>query len=154
MALYLFALLIGVVAGLRALTAPAAVAWGAHLGLIPLQGTPLAWLGGSIATWVFTALAVLELVGDQLPQTPSRKVPVQFGTRIASGAFCGAAVGMLGGAWIGGAIAGAIGAVIGTLGGADVRARLARAFGKDLPAALIEDVVAVGGAALIVLATK
>ena len=154
MSLYLFALLIGVVAGLRALTAPAAVAWGAHLGLIPLQGTPLAWLGGSIATWVFTALAVLELVGDQLPKTPSRKVPVQFGTRIASGAFCGAAIGMLGGAWIGGAIAGAIGAVIGTLGGADVRARLAKAFGKDLPAALIEDVVAVGGAALIVLATK
>ncbi|WP_029909838.1 DUF4126 family protein [Caulobacter sp. UNC358MFTsu5.1] len=154
MSLYLFALLIGVVAGLRALTAPAAVAWGAHLGLIPLQGTPLAWLGGSIATWVFTALAVLELVGDQLPKTPSRKVPVQFGTRIASGAFCGAAIGMLGGAWIGGAIAGAVGAVIGTLGGADVRARLAKAFGKDLPAALIEDVVAVGGAALIVLATK
>jgi len=154
MSLYLFALLIGVVAGLRALTAPAAVAWGAHLGLIPLQGTPLAWLGGSIATWVFTALAVLELVGDQLPKTPSRKVPVQFGTRIASGAFSGAAIGMLGGAWIGGAIAGAVGAVIGTLGGADVRARLAKAFGKDLPAALIEDVVAVGGAALIVLATK
>ncbi len=154
MVLYLFALLIGVVAGLRALTAPAAVAWGAHLGLIPLQGTPLAWLGGNIAAWVFTALAVLELVGDQLPQTPSRKVPVQFGTRIASGAFCGAAIGMLGGAWIGGAIAGAIGAVIGTLGGADVRARLAKAFGKDLPAALIEDAVAIGGAALIVIATK
>lgn len=154
MSLYLFALLIGVVAGLRAMTAPAAVAWGAHLNLIPLQGTPLEWLGGTIATWVFTALAVLELVADQLPKTPSRKVPVQFGTRIASGAFCGAAIGLLGGAWIGGAIAGAIGAVIGTLGGAEVRARLARAFGKDLPAALIEDAVSVGGAVLIVIATK
>jgi len=152
MALYLFALLIGVVAGLRALTAPAAVAWGAHLGLIPLQGAPLAWLGGSIATWVFTALAALELVGDQLPRTPSRKVPAQFGTRIASGAFCGAAVGLTQDAWIGGAVAGAIGAVIGTLGGADVRGRLAKAFGKDLPAGLLEDVVAVGGAALIVSA--
>ena len=154
MSLYLFALLIGVVAGLRAMTAPAAVAWGAHLGLIPLQGTPLAWLGGAIAPWVFTVLAVLELVSDQLPQTPSRKVPVQFGTRIASGAFCGAAIGLLGGAWIGGAVAGAIGAVVGTLGGADLRARLAKAFGKDLPAALIEDVVAIGGAILIVVANK
>jgi uncharacterized membrane protein len=152
MSLYLFALLIGVVAGLRAMTAPAAVAWGAHLGLIPLAGTPLAWLGGSIATWVFTALAVLELVGDQLPMTPSRKVPAQFGTRIVSGAFCGAAVGMPMNAWIGGAVAGAIGAVIGTLGGAEVRGRLAKAFGKDLPAGLLEDVVAVGGAALIVSA--
>ena len=154
MSLYLFALLIGVVAGLRAMTAPAAVAWGAHLGLISLEGTPLAWLGGTIATWVFTALAVLELVGDQLPKTPSRKVPVQFGTRIASGAFCGAAIGIIGGAWIGGAIAGAIGAVIGTLGGADVRGRLAKAFGKDLPAGLLEDAVAVVGAFLIVTAVK
>ncbi|MBO9557193.1 MAG: DUF4126 family protein [Caulobacter sp.] len=154
MSLYLFALLIGVVAGLRALTAPAAVAWGAHLGLIPLQGTSLAWLGNPIAVGVFTLLAAVELVGDQLPKTPSRKVPVQFGTRILTGAFSGAAIGLLGGAWIGGAIAGAIGAVIGTLGGADVRARLAKAFGKDLPAALIEDVVAIGGAVLIVIATK
>jgi len=154
MSLYLFALLIGVIAGLRAMTAPAAVAWGAHLGLIPLQGTPLAWLGGPITVGVFTLLAVLELVADQLPKTPSRKVPVQFGTRIASGAFCGAAIGMLGGAWIGGGVAGAIGAVIGTLGGADVRARLAKAFGKDLPAALIEDAVAIGGAILIVVAAK
>jgi uncharacterized membrane protein len=154
MSLYLFALLIGVVAGLRAMTAPAAVAWGAHLGLIPLQGTPLAWVSGSIATWVFTALAVLELVGDQLPQTPSRKVPVQFGTRVVSGAFCGAAIGMTANAWIGGAVAGAIGAVIGTLGGAEIRAQLARTFGKDLPAALIEDVVAIGGAALIIIAVN
>jgi len=154
MSLYLFALLIGVIAGLRAMTAPAAVAWGAHLGLIPLQGTPLAWLGGAIAPWVFTVLAVLELISDQLPKTPSRKVPVQFGTRILSGAFCGAAIGLVGGAWIGGAVAGAIGAVIGTLGGADARGRLAKAFGKDLPAALIEDLVAVGGAALVVLSIK
>jgi len=154
MTLYLFALLIGVIAGLRAMTAPAAVAWGAHLGFIDLQGTPLAWLGGAIAPWVFTVLAVLELVSDQLPKTPSRKVPVQFGTRILSGAFCGAAIGFAGQAWIGGAVAGAVGAVIGTLGGADVRGRLAKMFGKDLPAALIEDLIAVGGAILIVVATK
>ncbi len=152
MSLYLFALLIGVVAGLRAMTAPAAVAWGAHLGLIPLEGTPLAWLGGTIATWTFTALAVLELVGDQLPKTPSRKVPAAFGARILSGAFCGAAVCITSDAWVAGAVLGAIGAVVGTLGGADVRGRLAKAFGRDLPAGLLEDVVAVGGAALVVSA--
>jgi uncharacterized membrane protein len=152
MIVYAFALLIGVVAGLRAMTAPAAVAWGAHLGLLPLAGTPLGWLGGTIATWTFTGLAVLELVADQLPKTPSRKVPVQFGTRIVSGAFCGAAIGMTAGIWIAGAVLGAIGAVIGTLGGAEARGRLAKAFGKDLPAGLLEDLVAVGGAALIVSA--
>lgn len=155
MVLLFFALLIGVVAGLRAMTAPAAVAWGARLGLIPLDDTPLAWLGGTIAPWVFLALAVLELIGDQLPSTPSRKVLAQFITRIVSGALCGAAIGITahpssGGVWIGGAVAGAIGAVIGTLGGAEARSRLAKALRKDLPAGLLEDVVAVGGAVLIV----
>jgi uncharacterized membrane protein len=152
MTLYLFALLIGVVAGLRAMTAPAAVAWAAHLGWLPLAGTPLAWLGATVTPWIFTALALAELVSDQLPKTPSRKVPPQFITRVVSGGFCGAAIGMTSGVWIGGLIAGAIGAVIGTLGGADIRGRLAKAFGKDLPAALLEDLVAVGGAIAIVMA--
>ena len=47
-------------------------------------------------------------------------------------------------------VAGVVGAVIGTLGGAAVRAKLAQAFGRDLPAALIEDAVAIGGALAIV----
>jgi uncharacterized membrane protein len=154
MTLYLFALLIGVIAGLRAMTAPAAVAWAAHLGWLPLADTPLAWLGAAVTPWIFTALAVLELVSDQLPKTPSRKVPPQFITRVVSGGFCGAAIGMTSGLWIGGMIAGAMGAVIGTLGGADIRGRLAKAFGKDLPAALLEDLVAVGGALAIVMAAR
>jgi len=152
MTLYLFALLIGVIAGLRAMTAPAAVAWAAHLGWLPLAGTPLAWLGATVTPWIFTALAVAELVSDQLPKTPSRKVPPQFITRVLMGGFSGAAIGMTSGVWIGGLVAGAIGAVIGTLGGADIRGRLAKAFGKDLPAALIEDAVAVFGAIAIVMA--
>jgi uncharacterized membrane protein len=107
-----------------------------------------------VTPWIFTALAVLELVSDQLPKTPSRKVPPQFITRVVSGGFCGAAIGMTSGLWIGGMIAGAMGAVIGTLGGADIRGRLAKAFGKDLPAALLEDLVAVGGALAIVMAAR
>ena len=41
--------------------------------------------------------------------------------------------------------AGVVGAVLGTLGGHQARARLAGSLGRDLPAALLEDVVAVGG---------
>ena len=141
--LYLLALLIGVVAGLRAMTAPAAVAWGAYLGWLPLSGTWAGFMGHWIALAIFTVLALVELIGDQLPSTPSRKVPVQFGTRLVSGAFAGAVIGTAGGALIAGLVAGAIGAVIGTYGGAEVRAQLARTFGRDLPAALIEDAVAI-----------
>jgi uncharacterized membrane protein len=150
--IYLLAFLIGVVAGLRAMTAPAAIAWGAHLGAVNLSGSALAFLGYAWTPWIVSVLALAELVTDQLPTTPSRTVPVQFGTRILSGALCGAAIGIVGGSLSMGALAGAVGAVIGTLGGSAVRARLAAAFGKDRPAAIIEDLVAIGAAVLIVLA--
>lgn len=149
--LYLLALLIGVIAGLRAMTAPAAVAWAAYLGWIDLSATPFAFMGYAWTPWIFTVLAVVELITDQLPSTPSRTVPVQFGTRIVSGALCGACLGAPGGNLVVGALLGAIGAVIGTLGGRSVRGSLAASFGKDPPAALIEDAVAVIGALLIVL---
>jgi uncharacterized membrane protein len=141
--LYLLALLIGVVAGLRAMTAPAAVAWGAYLGWLPLSGTWAGFMGHWIAVAIFSLLALAELVTDQLPSTPSRKVPQQFGARLVSGAFAGAIIGTVGGALVAGLVAGVVGAAIGTYGGAEVRARLAGAFGRDLPAALIEDAVAI-----------
>jgi uncharacterized membrane protein len=153
MAPYLAALFIGVIAGLRTMTAPAAVSWAAHFGWLNLSNTPLAFLGASITPIIFTVLAIGELVADQLPKTPSRRVPMQFGARLVSGGFCGAAVGLAGGAWVAGLVAGVIGAVVGTLGGAEARSRLAEAIGRDLPAALVEDVVSVGGAILIMVAS-
>ena len=149
---FILAFLIGGVAGLRALTAPAAVSWAAYFGWLPLQDSPLAFLGYTWTPWIFTVLALGELVTDQLPSTPSRKVPVQFGTRIVSGALCGAAIGAASGSLVGGLVAGAIGAVAGTLGGAWARGKLAAAFGSDRPAALIEDAVAIIAAYLIVQA--
>jgi uncharacterized membrane protein len=145
-------LLIGIVAGLRALTAPAAVAWAARLGWLNLAPTSLAFLGYAFTPWILSLLALAELVTDQLPTTPSRTVPVQFGTRIVTGGLSGAAIGTASGALGIGLIAGIIGAVIGTLGGRAVRGRLAAAFGSDRPAALIEDAVAIGGAFLIMAA--
>lgn len=144
------AFLIGCVAGLRTMTAPAAVSWAAHLGWLPLDGTGLAFLAAAVTPWLLTAAAIAELVADQLPRTPSRKVPVQFGARIVSGALCGGAFGIAGGSVGAGLVAGIFGAVAGTLAGAELRSRLARAFGRDLPAALLEDAVAIGGALWIV----
>lgn len=146
----IFALLIGIVAGLRALTPLAVISWAARFGWLQLHDTWLAFLGFAVTAYITTALALGELVTDKLPRTPSRKVPMQFGARIVVGALCGAALGTEAGAMLGGLFAGAVGAVVGTLGGAALRAQLARLFGKDLPAALLEDVVAIGGALLIV----
>lgn len=145
-------LLIGVIAGLRTATAPAAVSWAARTGWLDLAPTRLAFLGYAFTPWVLTLLALAELVIDQLPTTPSRREPGPFGARILSGALSGAAIGASGGSLFSGMVAGIIGAVIGTVGGHAVRAWLAAAFGSDRPAAFIEDAVAIGGAFLILAA--
>jgi uncharacterized membrane protein len=146
------AFLIGIVAGLRTMTAPAAISWAAYLGWLRLGDTPFAFMGYSWTPWVLTVLALGELVADQLPSTPSRTVPVQFSGRIVMGAISGAALGVPSGGLIFGALAGVLGAAIGTLGGHAARAKLAAAFGKDMPAAFIEDAVAILAAWAIVRA--
>jgi len=152
MMLFLLALCMGMVSGLRAMTAPAAVSWAAKLGSLRLDNTWLAFLGYDWTPWILTVLALGELVADQLPSTPSRTVPVQFGARLASGALSGAAVGAVDGSLLMGGMAGALGAVIGTFGGRSTRAQLAKALGSDTPGALIEDATAIL-AAVLILAT-
>jgi uncharacterized membrane protein len=146
----LLALFMGVVSGLRTMTAPAVITWAAAWGWLDLDGSWLAFLATGWAVLILTIFAFLELVTDKLPTTPSRKVPQQFGARLVSGALVGAAIGTPYGYWIAGLVSGILGAAIGTHGGAWVRARLAEKFGNDLPAALIEDTVAVIGALVLI----
>ena len=62
MGILLFAFLIGCVCGLRSMTAPAVVAWGAHLGWLHLDGSWLAFLANKISLVVFSLLAIGELI--------------------------------------------------------------------------------------------
>jgi uncharacterized membrane protein len=141
---YLLAFLIGVVAGLRAMTPAAAVSWAARLGWLHLEGTPLAFLGSAITPYILSVLAIGELINDKLPKTPSRKTPVPFAARVVIGSLCGAAASVPGQAWIAGLVAGALGGVVGTLGGYEFRSRLVKATGgRDLPVALLEDAIAI-----------
>jgi uncharacterized membrane protein len=147
------AALIGIVAGLRALTAPAIVSWAAAYGVL---GTVWGWVGfmeKPYVPWIFTVLALGEMVTDQLASTPSRKVPIQFAARILMGGLAGATIGASSVSLVYGLAAGVVGAVIGTLGGAAARGALAKAFGNDHPAAFVEDAVAIAlGVAAIVIA--
>ncbi len=147
----LMALLIGVVAGLRSLTAPAVVAWAAFLGWINLHSTWASWVGNLITVVIFTVLAVGELVADKLPKTPARTAAPSFAARIIMGGFSGAVIGA---AWhftFSSLGAGVIGAVLGTLGGYHARKWLVAARGgQDWPIALLEDAIAVlGGFAIL-----
>jgi uncharacterized membrane protein len=145
------AFLLGFVAGLRSMTPLAAVAWGARLGWLHLDGTPLAFFGSAAAAYLLTALMLAELVADKLPRTPSRTRPGPFIGRIVTGGLAGAALlGGTGGSLALGALLGALGAVAGTLGGYRARTGLVRLLGvPDYVVALAEDAVAVGGACLI-----
>jgi len=148
---YPLALLIGVIAGLRSLTAPAVVSWAARLGWLHLEKTGLAFMGFGATPYIFSVLAVGELIADKLPNTPSRKAPVGFIARLLTGSLCGGALGATGDAMVPGIIMGLFGAVVGTLGGYEFRKRLVRDIGgRDLPIALLEDAIAIVGAILIV----
>ncbi len=119
------ALLIGGVAGLRALTAPAAVAWAARLQWLDLRNTPVALMGSTGAVVIFTLLALLELVADKLPSTPARTALPGLLGRIVLGGLCGACLAAAGRASMAlGAVLGAAGGVAGAFGGYQARTRL------------------------------
>jgi len=151
MSVLITAFIVGVACGLRALIGLAAVSWAASCQELPLQGTWLAFLGFRATPFITTLLAIGELVTDKLPKTPSRLVPPQFGARVSMGALTGAAIGASHGNLLMGFLSGIAGSILGTLGGSKARAAAAKLFGRDLPAALLEDIVAI---ALVFLALR
>ena len=106
----LLAFLLGVVSGLRSLTPAAVLAWAVQ-GHPELQGTLLSFMSGAVAAYALTALALIELVTDKLPFTPSRLTPLPLIARILMGALCGATVAVASGGPL------AVGAVVGASGG-------------------------------------
>jgi uncharacterized membrane protein len=150
--LLVYCFLIGVVCGLRSMTAPAAVCWGAHLGWLRFAGTKLAFIDSPITLVVFTLFALGEIVADKLPNTPARTAPPGLIARIVFGACSAGALAVSAGGNVGVASAlGAAGALAGTFGGYRVR-RALTVNGKlpDLPVALLEDLIAIGGGLWIV----
>jgi uncharacterized membrane protein len=152
MTLSVLCFLLGFVAGLRSLTAPAVVCWAAHLGWLHLAGSKLAFMGHPGTVAFFTLLAVVELIADKLPKTPARTAPPGLIARIVFSGLCSAALTIsAGGSLIIAAIVGVIGALFGTFSGYNIRhALVVRGHLPDLPVALIEDVIAIAGSFLIV----
>ncbi len=137
---------IGVVAGLRTMTAPAVVAWAAHLGWVSLSGSRLAFMGSIWAVALLSLGALVEYVVDQLPSTPARTTAFPLTARIVSGLLVGACLGVATGAsaWSS-ALIGAIGAIAGAFGGYHARRGLVRGLGvPDVVVAIPEDLIAIG----------
>jgi len=150
----LCAVVFGIVAGMRSMLAPCAMSWAVWMGILDVGKTPIAFMGHRYTHIIFTALAAGELIADKLPFISSRKAAGPFIARIVSGALCGATIGAARDAMLVMAVLGAAGAVLGTLGGAAARAKLATVFGRDLPAALLEDCVGIAMAAFCIQALR
>ena len=142
---FVLAIGIGIVAGLRSLTAPAVVAWAAHLGSLNLHGSPLAFIGSTTAVAIFSLLVIGELVADKLPNTPKRTAIVPLLARIVLGGLCGACLcAVAGKSLLAGALLGGTGGVIGAFVGYETRKRLVNSLQiKDLVVAMSEDLVAI-----------
>ncbi len=142
---FAFALGIGFVAGLRSLTAPAAVSWAAHLGWLNLRGSPLAFMGSAVAVAIFSLAAIAEYVTDLLPKTPRRTKPGPLIGRIVMGGLSGACLcASANQSLLLGAVLGGIGGVIGTFAGYQSRTRLVNSLKvKDAFIAIPEDLVAI-----------
>jgi uncharacterized membrane protein len=150
--IFALALGIGVVAGLRSLTAPAAVAWAANLGWLNLQDSPFAFMASAGAVAAFSLFAIGELIADKLPQIPKRTAAFGLGARILTGGFCGACLCSANkeSLFIG-VVLGAVGAVIGAFGGYEIRKRLAVKLNiRDTFIAISEDLIAIGLACFLV----
>jgi len=132
------ALLLGVTAGLRSMTAPAALALA--------QQTPGAgrnWLLETPqAARVLTALAVGELIFDKLPFAPNRTSSAGLTGRLLSGGMCGAAV--VPEDQAAGALLGIAGALVASFAGLALRRRAARASGLPTLVAIAEDGLTIG----------
>jgi uncharacterized membrane protein len=141
---------IGIVAGLRSLTAPAVVAWGAHLSWLNLHGSPLAFMGSTTAVAIFSLFAIGELIADKLPMIPKRTAPVPLIARVVTGGLCGACLcAAMGKSLLAGTLLGGIGGIVGAFLGYGIRRRLDLQI-KDIVVAVCEDLVAVGLALFLV----
>jgi uncharacterized membrane protein len=149
---FLLAFALGMIAGLRSMTAPAVTSWAAHLGWLNLRASPLAFMGATVTTALFTLFAISELIADKLPRTPSRLNVGPLVARVVLGGLSGAALCTAAGeSLLAGAVIGGVGGVAGASVGYHVRRMLTHQMRlPDVAVALIEDAIAIGGALFIV----
>lgn len=140
---------IGFVAGMRTMTACAALTWAASTGRTRDGFIPSSPEARTLAT----AAALAEMAGDKMPSAPDRRIPPSFAARLVIGAVGGWALAGQPASPEHGALAGVAGALAGTLlgravRGPDSRTASGRAWG------LAEDVAAVCLAAALVNAAE
>lgn len=136
---------LGVAAGMRSMTAPAALAHVLSRRTLRPDGQPARLLASPRVAGLARLAAAGEYVGDKMPFAPDRTDALPLGGRIGSGALVGAAAAAARReSLVLGAVVGAAAAVAGSFAMVRVRKALPGALGvPDLPVALAEDAAAV-----------
>jgi len=144
---YLRAFQIGLIAGMRAMSAPALLS---HklVRTIPTKEpqTPIQYFAQPPVSIALKALAATEMIADKIPHGPNRTSPPQFIARIVSGATCGAFLSQVEGESVPlGAVAGGLGTVVSTLLFFQLRRWMDHDLGlPDAVGALAEDALVIG----------
>lgn len=140
-------ILMGAVAGMRAMTPLAAVTNAARSGMLPVDNGAPRLLANPLASVGMLALAGGELLGDKMKTAPDRIVPAGMVARVATGLIVGAALAPRRQRGLGAVLAAgtAVGAAYLTF---HLRMRAIERYGQTSTGA-VEDAVAVGAAALI-----
>ncbi|WP_051978159.1 DUF4126 family protein [Edaphobacter aggregans] len=108
--------LLGFIAGMRAMTAMAAMCWFAFAGQLPLAGSWAWWCARLPVAIAFTLLALLEYAADWRSWIPRLTHPAVLITRLFFAGLAGAIVASaLNASGVEGVILGVLGAIVGAL---------------------------------------
>lgn len=143
----------GVVAGMRSMMAPAVLSHKlSHTMPASEPHSALEYAANPTTATVLKVLAVGELIGDKLPNTPNRTDPPGLGFRMLSGGTCGALLNEAEGqSAVTGAVAGGVGAVVGSFLFMRLRLWLDNELGLPDPlVALAEDALTITAGWLLV----
>jgi uncharacterized membrane protein len=154
--IYTDAAVMGAVAGIRAMSAPAVVSQLSDSGLIPEEGSPMAWLHHPGVSKALQVVATGELIADKLPFIPARTQAGPLAARAITGGISGAAVFTAAKRrwWIG-ALIGAGAAIGASFGAAKLRKWITEEF--KIPnnvVGVVEDAVVVGAGYLVLSSLK
>jgi uncharacterized membrane protein len=151
---FILAFLIGLVAGVRAFLAPAAVAWACYFGQFPVANTHFAFMGNIITPTVLTLLAIAEIVYQRTPRSAGNKLFLpKLILRMLLGGFSGAVIGsshQTNALFVCGAF-GVAGAIAGTFGSTVLYEILRKILKRDTAAAGAEDALAVLACLLVLI---
>jgi len=148
---YAGATALGVMAGMRSMSAPALISQVARKGQLAVEGSKLAFLNSRGALSATALLALGELIADKLPVTPARTDAGPLIARAVSGAFSGAVLcsAKKRSPWLG-ALYGTLGALGGTFAAYHLRRSVEQNLKlPDVVVAVAEDAVVASSAFLI-----